>query len=426
MREDSGVLTKEQSHVLTKEGTRLFIKEQAGELIKERSRGLIKEQSHMFMKDRAWVEINLQNLEHNVKVLQERLPQGCELMAVVKANAYGHGDVEIASYLNKIKVHSLAVATIEEGIALRQAGIRGEILILGYTAAEWAKELYQYQLTQTAVDVQHAQELNRYGKAIKIHLKIDTGMNRLGEDYRHVNAIASVFQCKGLKVTGMFSHMSVSDSREEGDIAFSYSQQEHFLTLIESLKERGIAVPKLHLQSSYGLMNYPDLRYGYARIGIALYGVYSTIPGKGQGLFNLRPVLALKSRVVLLKSIGEGESVGYGRAYQSEKETKLAVVSIGYADGYPRSLSGGNCEVLIRGYRAPIVGRICMDQLMVDVTGLPQVERGDTVTLIGRDGKEEIRAEELAQKAGTISNELLSRLGGRLSRRSCPIGKMGN
>ncbi len=374
------------------------------------------EHSKGVLQDRAWVEINMRNLRHNVKVIKDALPAGCEFMAVVKANAYGHGAAKVSSYLNEIGIRSFALATLEEGIGLRNIGIKGEILILGYTPAERAEELHRYRLTQTAVDVLHARELNRYGKPIRVHIKIDTGMNRLGEDYRHIDAIASVFDCKCLKITGMFSHMSVPDRTDTDNVSFSLSQQEHFHYLIRNLQERGIVLPGLHLQSSYGMMNYPGFSYCYTRIGIALYGILSTSGNKPQIAQELRPVLAFKSRVVLVKTVGEGESVGYGRNYVTERETKLAVVSVGYADGYPRSLSDGHSDVLICGHRAPVLGRICMDQLIADVTGISEVKRGDTVTLIGRDGEEEITAEQVAEKAGTITNELLSRLGGRLKR----------
>jgi len=366
--------------------------------------------------DRAWVEIDLDNLRHNLRVLRGALPDGCEIMAVVKAEAYGHGGIEISRCLNRLGVRAFAAATIDEGILLRRKGIKGEILILGYTASSRASELRRFRLSQTVADAGHAEELNRCGRPLSVQVKVNTGMSRLGEDFDRVPEIASVFRYRNLRVTGIFTHLCASDSRDPEDIAFTNRQIQNFCGLMERLKAEGIRLPKIHIQSSYGLLNYPELRCGYARIGIALYGVLSR-PGEQTRLsLDLRPVLALKSRVSLVRTVRAGESVGYGREFTALKDSKIAVVSIGFADGVPRSLSLGRGSVLIKGCRAPIAGRVCMDQLMADVTELPDVKRGDIVTLIGRNGSEDIRAERMAEDAGTIANELLSRLGSRLKR----------
>lgn len=359
-------------------------------------------------RDRAWVEINMTNLWHNVKALQEALPSGCEIMAVVKANAYGHGAVPISTYLNRIGIHAFAVATIDEGIHLRKKGIKGEILILGYTPPAKASELFCYRLSQTVADAEHARELNRFVKPIEVHVKVDTGMNRLGESCRHVSEIASIFDCKNLKVTGIFTHLCVSDSLEETDVAFTNQQIKSFYELLDQLKARHVHIPPIHIQSSYGVLNYPELQCSYARIGIALYGVLST-PHNTKYSVDLRPVLALKSKVALVRMVAPDESVGYDRSFVAQKEMKIAIISIGYADGFPRSLSTKG-HVLIGGCRVPIIGRICMDQLMADVTDIPDVRRGNVVTLIGEDGSEKITAEQVAASRETITNELLSRL----------------
>jgi serine/alanine racemase len=340
--------------------------------------------------------------------LQKALPAGCAIMAVVKANAYGHGAVPISTYLNRIGIHAFAVATIDEAICLRKKGVKGDILILGYTPAIRASEIFRYRLSQTVVDTEHASSLNRFGKPLKVHIKVDTGMNRLGENYRHVSEIAAVFACKNLKVTGIFTHLCISDSLKKSDVAFTNQQIQCFYTLLDRLKEKSIDIPKIHIQSSYGVLNYSELQCDYARLGIALYGVLSA-PCVTRRSLDLRSVLSLKARIILIRSIAKGECVGYGRSFVAQKEMKIAVISIGYADGYPSSLSS-KAHVLIRGYRAPIIGRICMDQLMADVSGIPDVQRGDIVTLIGKDGSEEITAEQVAASDGTITNELLSRL----------------
>ncbi len=382
-------------------------------------------------KDRAWAEINLANLHHNINVLQNALPSKCRLMAVVKANAYGHGAKDLSSYLNEKGIESFAVATLLEGITLRRNGIKGEILILGFTPASRVSDLIRYQLTQTAVDCEHAIELNAAldksfkptRKQLQIHIKVDTGMHRLGENAENLDSILEIFRCKNLRVTGIFTHLCVSDSRKRENIEMTELQIQRFDALLSKLKSKGLTVLNVHVQSTYGVLNYPGLQYSHARIGIALYGVLSTevnsdMPDVKVDLISdldLRPVLSLKSRVVMIRSIHSGEGVGYGQEFTAQNETKLAVISIGYADGYPRSLSGKSC-VLIRGHRFPVVGRICMDQFMVNITGCSDICKDDIVTLIGKDGTDEITAEQIALQAETITNELLSRLSSRLER----------
>lgn len=366
--------------------------------------------------NRAWAEINMKNLNHNVEVIREAIPDGCRIMAVVKANAYGHGDIPISVKLNNIGINAFAVATIGEGVRLRKKGIKGEILILGYTSATRVAELFHYNLSQTIVDAEHAEELNGFGKKIKVHIKVDTGMNRLGENYRHVSKIASIFGYENLEVTGIFTHLCVSDSIEEGDIVFTNQQIQRFYKLLDKLRVRSIKLPKMHIQSSYGIINYPELQCDYVRAGIALYGVLSTPEANTKYSLDLRPVLALKSKITLVRTIAVGESIGYGHSFVAQKRMKIAVVPIGYADGIPRSLSTKNGHVLIGGHRVLIIGRICMDQLIADVTDIPDIKRGDIVTLIGKDGAEEITAEQVAENAGTITNEILSRLSDRIVR----------
>ncbi len=364
--------------------------------------------------DRAYVEVDLGNLEHNVREIQRIMPEGCQLMAVVKAQAYGHGAYEIAVHLNKMGVGSYSVATIDEGIALRRYGIKGEILILGYTAVSRARELKKYDLTQTLISFEYASLLNKQGIFVKTHLKIDTGMHRLGISWEEFSKVEKVFSMKYLCIGGMFTHFCCADSREPADEAFTRGQIARFYALVEEMKEKGIPVPKLHMQSSYGLLNYPELSCDYVRIGIALYGVFSS-PGDDTLIKpDLRPVLSLKCRVTLVRNIKAGESVGYGRAYTAERESRIALLSIGYADGYPRALSCGRGQVLINGQAVPVAGRVCMDQLAVDVTDAGEVTRGDVATLIGMEEDGGVSAPAIADNAGSISNELLCRMGGRL------------
>ena len=371
--------------------------------------------------DRAYIEINLENLAHNVAVLKAAMPSRCELMAVVKAEAYGHGMCEIAVHLDKIGVRAFAVATIDEGIRLRRCGIRGEILILGYTVPERAWELRKYDLAQTLIDYAYACRLNEQGSRLKVHVKVDTGMHRLGFDAghhsnTHIKEILDVFAMEHFDVKGIYTHLCVADSLEEEDVLFTRQQIADFYGVLKRLKKEGIRIPKIHIQSSYGLLNYPELKCSYVRAGIALYGVLSTPDAQTKLQLDLRPVLSLKTKVVLIRFVPQGESVGYGRTFVADRDSVIAILSIGYADGFPRSLSNRAGYVLINGGCAPIVGRICMDQLAVDVTDIADVEAGMTATLIGYDGGKEIAAPVVADDAGSITNELFSRMGSRLGR----------
>lgn len=369
---------------------------------------------HSVTTERAYLEIDLNNLEHNVSVLKKAMPKDCELMAVVKAEAYGHGTYEIATHINKIGVKAFAVATIDEGIKLRKYGITGEILILGYTAPERAKELCKYNLMQALIDYEYSIRLNNQGYKVNTHIKIDTGMHRLGFDKEDVESIAAVFSLKNIKVCGIFTHLCASDSIDEKDVSFTNMQIECFYKLLKLLKEKGIAIPKIHIQSSYGFLNYPELKCNYVRAGVALYGVLSSPNDKIKLQLDLRPVLSLKARVILLRQIKTGDCVGYSRSFVADRDSRIAILSIGYADGYPRILSCGKSYVLINGHQAPIVGKICMDLLAVDVTDCPDVTVGSIATLIGKDGNEEILAPTIADISESITNELLSRMGRRL------------
>lgn len=364
--------------------------------------------------ERAYIEINLENLAHNVTALKSAMPPSCELMAVVKAQAYGHGMREIAVHLNRSGVRAFAVATIDEGIALRRYGIAGEVLILGYTAPARAKELRKHKLMQTLIDYDYALRLNSQGVQVKTHMKIDTGMHRLGFCHTDISKIASAFHLPNLTVCGVYTHLCVADSGREEDIRFTRGQIADFYRLIEALKGRGISAPKVHIQSSYGLLNYPKLQCDYVRAGIALYGALSTPDEQTRLRLDLRQVLSLKTHVILVRRIRKGESVGYGRAFVADRDSVIAVLSIGYADGVPRSLSCGKGYVLINAHRAPVVGTICMDQLAVDVTLIPGVRAGSVATLIGQDGEEMITAAMVAKTGGSIANELLSRMGRRV------------
>ncbi len=366
-----------------------------------------------FETERAWIELNLDNLAYNVNALQKVMAEKSTLMAVVKTQAYGHGAFQIATFLNQMGVKAFAVATIDEGIQLRRYGICGEILILGYTNPNRAKELKKYDLMQTLIDFKYAKALNRQKIAVKAHIKIDTGMNRLGVSFDNINEVKMIFSMKYIKVCGIYTHLCCADTLLPEDVEFSENQIDNFYYLIDKLKERGIQIPKVHIQSSYGLLNYPQLVCDYVRVGIALYGVLSKPDENTRVKIDLRPVLSLKARVVLIRSVSKQDTVSYGRRFQAKRDSLIAIVSIGYGDGFPRDLSCQKGGVLIRGQYAPIVGRICMDQLAVDITEIEDVSVGNVATLIGFDTMD-IAAPDIAQHFNSISNELLCRMGARL------------
>lgn len=365
-------------------------------------------------KGRAWAEVSLAALRNNVEEIRALIPDSCEIMAVVKANAYGCGSAVTGAELARTGIEAFAVAALKEGVALRKQGIQGEILILGYTDPADFALIHRYHLTQTVVDCAYGRQLNAFGKQIKVHVKIDTGMHRLGEDYRNVKELKKLWACKHLAITGTYTHLCVADSRKEEDVAFTKLQIARFYAVVKRLQEAGCDCGRLHIQSSYGILNYPELECDYVRPGIILYGAMSTKGEKTCVQPRLQPVLSIRARVAEIRTLEKGQAVSYGRTYEAQRNMKTAVLSIGYADGIPRALSGTGSYVLIHGKKAEIIGRICMDQMVVDVTEIPEIKRGDIATIVGKDGREQIAFADLAVETGTITNELMSRLGSRL------------
>jgi len=366
-------------------------------------------------KSRAWVEIDLDALAHNASQLRKLLPSRCKLMAIVKTDAYGHGYERVAQRLQKEGIRSYAVATIDEGSALREAGILGDILVLGYTAPEDADVLAKHSMAQLVISGAHAAKLNATGLGLQVHVAIDTGLHRLGVDASDIDELESIFACNNLTVVGTATHLASCDSLDETEVSFTNEQLRRFFSAVDALNSRGCNTGDLHVQSSFGIANYPAADYAYARAGIMLYGVKSTDTAT-KAKIDLRPVLSLRAVIAQVRQIGIGESAGYGRLFTADRPTKLATVCIGYADGVPRQLSGPDAACLVNGQRVPIVGRISMDMLMVDTTDIAPVKTGDVATLIGRDGAEIIRCEDFATAAGTITNDILCGLGGRLER----------
>lgn len=366
-----------------------------------------------YEKGRAWIELSRKNLAKNVEFLQSLLISGQQLMPVLKADAYGHGAVLIAGELQKLGIGAFCVACAAEGVQLRKNGITGDILILGYTHPKDFPLLRKYRLIQTVVDCNYGKVLNhsvRRGGRIRVHVKIDTGMHRLGERAEKTKEISKIFRLSNLKVEGIYTHLCAGETRRPEDMAFTKRQALLFYKVAEQVKSQGYTGLKAHLLASCGLLNYPELGGDFVRVGIALYGL-----PEGGGVPCL-PVLSLRARVAAVKEVYPGEGVGYGWDYVAEDVRKIAVLAIGYGDGLSRSLSERGGRVLIHGISAPVVGRICMDQMMVDITEVPDVREEESATVIGREGDQEITVYELAEKAGTIANEVFSRLGGRLLR----------
>ena len=249
-----------------------------------------------------------------------------------------------------------------------------------------------------------------------MHIGVDTGMHRLGERSENLDGLCAIFEMENLVIDGMFTHLSADDTMGQSEQDFTNAQVEAFYHVVEEVKSRGYQCPRLHLQSSYGVLNYPELSEDYARVGIALYGVLSTAEDTLKWREQLTPVLSLKTRVVTVRDLYAGESAGYSMQYVAKENMRIATLAIGYADGLPRALSKGHGYVLIHGKKASIIGLICMDQAIVDVSGIADVKEGDVAVIIGAEGNEEILASDLADACGTITNEILSRLGQRLER----------
>ncbi|HIZ93008.1 alanine racemase [Flavonifractor sp. An112] len=365
---------------------------------------------------RTWTEIDLSNLEHNYRALRAMLPQGCRFLGVVKADAYGHGAVQVARRLETLGAEYLAVACLDEALELRQAGITTPILILGYTPTDRAEALLDNGITQTVYDVEMARALSNAaaaaGKTLKIHVKADTGMSRLGwlcggENLSAaVETMAQVCALPGLEAEGIYTHFANAD----GDEDYTMLQFARFLDLLEALKERGITFAIRHCAASAAALKFPCTHLDMVRPGIALYGHYPDPSCEGLDGPGLRPVMTLKTRVASVKAVPAGTPVSYGCTHVLDRETKLAALTIGYADGLPR-LCSDKLEVLIGGQRAPIVGRICMDMCMADVTGL-DVAPGDEVEVFG----EHLPIEDVAALAGTIQYELLCAVSPRVHR----------
>jgi len=363
----------------------------------------------------TYATVNLAALAHNLSRIKRYLSPGCEVMAVVKANAYGHGVVEIAQALARKDIRRLAVASLDEGIALRQAGLSASIVVLGALFEEQVSDLVAHQLTPVVSDgcilPALAKAARSHPAPYPIHLKVETGMGRLGFSPEELfSLLDNPILRSPLQVEGMMTHLADADG---ADSAFTERQLGAFRTMLEQIRQCGITFPLVHTANSAAIVRFPEAHFSLVRPGIMLYG-YHTLPATVPAS-DLRPVLSLQTRIVQLRTIPRGGTVSYNGTFVATRPTRIAVLPIGYADGYSRRLSHRG-SVLIQGRRAPIVGLVCMDMIMVDVTDLAPVPVGETVTLIGQQGGESIWANEVADWIGTIPYEVLCGIGSRVPR----------
>ncbi len=380
---------------------------------------------------RTWVEVNLDALKHNYEAIEGRLAEGSSIMAVVKADAYGHGVENTVREFSACGCRWFAVSNLEEALQVRSANGDCSILILGYTPAKYAQTLAENNISQAVFDSAYADSLSNAatenGVQVKIHVKVDTGMSRLGfffhdsaENSESVEEIAAACRLPGLNPEGIFTHFASADE-EEGEV-FTRHQYGLFTKVIDLLGDREISFPLRHCCNSAATVLYPEMHLDLVRPGIILYGLMPSSFLRGaapssllQGKIELKPALEMKTVVSMVKTIPAGTPVSYGRTYQADKAIKIATVPIGYADGYPRALSG-KAELKIGDKLVPVIGRICMDQCMLDVSEIENIGEGFSVTVFDSDPNSPLSVDALAKKAATINYELICGINKRVPR----------
>ena len=375
---------------------------------------------------RVYAKIDLDAVTYNMEQMKQRVNGNTKIMAVIKSDGYGHGAVQVAEVLEKYDyIWGFAVATLDEAVVLRTEGIKKPILVLGCIFPDQYLEMLDNDIRMNVYTEEMAKEISymarREGKTAYLHIKLDTGMARLGfaVNDESVDAIARISKLPNVNMEGVFTHFAKAD---ETDKTFTENQISQFVMMMEKLRERGVTFPYEHCANSAAIIDVEDARFDIVRAGISTYGLYPSDEVKKDAV-HLKPALALKSHVAFVKEIEAGTPVSYGGTFVAEKKMKIATVPVGYGDGYPRSLSGKG-YVLIRGKKANILGRICMDQFMVDVTDIEGVSFGDKVTLIGRDGNESISVECLSELSGRFNYEFICALGKRIPRVYVKNGKI--
>ena len=364
----------------------------------------------------TWAEIDLDNLEHNMKEIA-KLCKGKEIIAVLKADAYGHGALDVARTLINGGATKLGVAVITEALELRDSGIDTPIVILGYTPLSFAKELIRNDIEQTVYTYECAAELSKeaqsLNKRVKIHVAVDTGMGRIGFllTNQGLNEIEALSKLPNVDIDAIFTHFATAD---EADKSYTLEQMEKFNWFCDALEKRGVNVGKKHIANSAAIIDMPDAYFDGVRPGILLYGYYPSYEVNREKL-DLKRVLTLKANISYVKTLPKGEYISYGRKFYTERESIIATIPIGYADGYSRQMLN-KAKVIINGQLAPVVGSICMDQCMVDVTDIGQVKEGDEVILLGEQNGVKFDAEDMAEIIGTISYEVICMISKRVPR----------
>lgn len=371
---------------------------------------------------RTWAAVDLDAVAGNVTAIRNTLRPGCMLMGVVKADAYGHGDYYVSKELAELGTDWFGVSNLVEGMALRDYGLTQPILIFGATPVSQTEQLIQHSITQAVYSHEHAlalsREAQRLGLTAKVHVKVDTGMGRLGfvEDGISDEAehqIAEAYQLPGLEVTGIFTHFACADERSESAVLYTKAQFDRFMKVCRYLEQKGIRPGIRHCCNSGGTLLYPEYQLDMVRPGIILYGLDPS--DECRGILPLSPAMSLYTTVSMVKEIKAGTCVSYGRTFTAPKDMTVATVAIGYADGYSRGLSN-KARMLVRGQFAPVVGRVCMDQLMLDITGIPQVTEGDVVTIVGQDQGNVLTVDEMAALCDTVNYEKVCVVGRRVPR----------
>lgn len=373
---------------------------------------------------RVYAQIDLDAICENTKVVMNKVGANVKTMSIVKTDAYGHGVVPVSKALDEIGVDMFGVATVDEAVQLRRNGISKPILILGYVFEEEYEELLENDIMHAVFKYENALALSNkaveMNKTAKIHIKIDTGMGRIGfqPTQESIEEIKRISLLPNIEINGIFTHFACADSKDRTSCD---NQKEIYLNFIKAVEDAGIKIPVRHMHNSAGIIDYNDDFLDMVRIGIMTYGLYPSDEMDKQGI-KLKPAMQIISHVTFVKKVSKGFTVSYGSTFVADKDMEIATVSLGYGDGYPRSLSNKG-KVLINGQFANIVGRVCMDQFMVDVTGM-NVKQGDKVTVVGKDGDNEITVEEVADLAGSFNYEFCCSVGLRVPRVYIKNGKV--
>lgn len=372
---------------------------------------------------RAWAQIDLDALEHNYKVIRKAVNPKSKIMCVIKADAYGHGATRLAKEFERLGADWFAVSNLEEAMQIRKINVKTPILILGYTPTDMAEIMADNNISQAAISEDYANDLSlsakKLNKKVKVHIKLDTGMNRIGildqnefQKEQALESVKNILNMDGLIVEGLFTHFAVADEGEDGD-SYTKMQYRNFKQIIEELNSEEIHIPLCHCSNSAAVADYPEMNLDMVRPGIILYGLHPS--SKIRNKLDLKPVMQFKSTVSLVKTVSKNTRVSYGGSFITKRETKIATVPLGYADGYQRCMSG-KARMLVKSQEADIIGRICMDQLMLDVTDIDGVQAGDIVTVFGCDKDKTISVDEVAKLNNTINYEIVCLVGKRVPR----------